>query len=268
MKISIIIPCYNDEENLRNCLKTIPQDSSIEVIIIDDCSDIAIPYATYRNECNQGPGASRQKGLELSSGDYIIFMDSDDCFITDNFKLYYEGINNCYNIIRDTQYYPYGTIQGICFNKTILNEHKFLNDYFFQDIIFLYKILQKEKNILITENLWIRNINNKSITAFKHKYTADALGLFSTSLFIQQDIDKNTIHERLYGALNEEYAKSFPAAGRRAYFFFYNLINPQQNYNKKQNAMLLHKDVEILFSDEKASVINSLHKYIDIALEL
>lgn len=97
--LSIIIPVYNDREHLGNALYSIlTQDepiNDIEIIIVDDCSncdydDIIAEYGTkgleikyIRNEVNVGAGVARENGIEVAQGEYISFLDSDDCFCYD-----------------------------------------------------------------------------------------------------------------------------------------------------------------------------------------
>ena len=94
-KISIIIPVYNDKENLGFALFSIQKQNAnndIEVIIIDDCSDcnykeeierfqlLGMDIKYFRNDKNVGAGLSRQKGIEHATGEYIAFLDSDDYY--------------------------------------------------------------------------------------------------------------------------------------------------------------------------------------------
>ncbi|MCA9021127.1 MAG: glycosyltransferase family 2 protein, partial [Planctomycetaceae bacterium] len=91
---SIIVPTYNSHNFLENCLKSILSQRidpfTYEVIIVDDCStDMTIPLAqTYSNlfhhfhivklNENVGPGSARNAGIEHASGEWIVFVDSDD----------------------------------------------------------------------------------------------------------------------------------------------------------------------------------------------
>ena len=90
-KISIIIPVYNAEEFLEGCLNSIINQSlkDIEIICINDGSsdgslDILNEYhdkdkrIKIFSQENSGPAATRNFGLEKSTGEYIIFVDSDD----------------------------------------------------------------------------------------------------------------------------------------------------------------------------------------------
>ncbi len=90
--ISIIIPAYNTEKYLKECIDSLlPQiTDDIEIVIVDDGStdsSCSICDGYYRDyDCitvihhlsNMGLGVSRNEGMELSRGKYIWFLDSDD----------------------------------------------------------------------------------------------------------------------------------------------------------------------------------------------
>ncbi len=91
--ISIIIPVYNAEKYIAECLNSVLSQSikEIEVVCIDDGStdhslDILTMYmktdarVIVRTQNNQGAGAARNTALEIASGEYIAFMDPDDYY--------------------------------------------------------------------------------------------------------------------------------------------------------------------------------------------
>lgn len=90
INISFIVPIYNVESFLAQCLNSLlEQPVTKEIILIDDGStdnslSIALNYAKqYPNililhTSNQGAAAARNKGLKLAQGEYISFIDSDD----------------------------------------------------------------------------------------------------------------------------------------------------------------------------------------------
>lgn len=97
VKISVITPVYNDENHLEECLDSIINQSlkDIEVICIDDGStdnsvNILNNYSTkydfikIYSQKNEGPGNARNNALKKASGDYIVYLDSDDIFIDKN----------------------------------------------------------------------------------------------------------------------------------------------------------------------------------------
>lgn len=98
MLLSIIIPCYNSEKTIRRLLDSLTHQKfkDYEIIIIDDCSmdstfyiieeyvrhsDVSIRLD--KNQKNSGPGISRNRGIDMATGDYLAFIDSDDDISTD-----------------------------------------------------------------------------------------------------------------------------------------------------------------------------------------
>ncbi|MBQ9283733.1 MAG: glycosyltransferase family 2 protein [Acidaminococcaceae bacterium] len=93
---SIIIPVYNVEKHLKQCLDSVLNQSykNTEIIIIDDGStdDSGNICESYRSDqrvkiihqTNAGLGEARNTGLNHANGEYIFFVDSDD-FVSNNF---------------------------------------------------------------------------------------------------------------------------------------------------------------------------------------
>ena len=89
--ISIIVPVYNTEKYLNQCIESILNQTykNLEIILIDDgssdacgliCDEYAIKDARVKVEhkVNEGPMSALKKGIEIASGEYIGFVDSDD----------------------------------------------------------------------------------------------------------------------------------------------------------------------------------------------
>ncbi|MGI6394060.1 MAG: glycosyltransferase family 2 protein [bacterium] len=105
-KISIIIPVYNSEKDLKDCLNScISQTlSDIEIICVDDCSTdnslgILEEYKTkdsrvkvFHHETNKKQGAARNTGIKNAAGEYIWFIDSDDFIDKNACQLLYDTI--------------------------------------------------------------------------------------------------------------------------------------------------------------------------------
>ena len=104
--ISIIIPVYNNEEWFERCINSVINQTykNLEIIIINDCStddveDIIFKYKKLdsriiymKNDKNKGVGYSRNRGLEISKGNYIYFLDSDDYIEKDAIESLYSNI--------------------------------------------------------------------------------------------------------------------------------------------------------------------------------
>lgn len=95
MKISLIIPVYNEEKYLARCLDSVKNQTEPfdEVIIINDGStdsslEIAKRYdfKIFSYE-NSGLSVARNHGLEHATGDYIVFLDSDDSYLPNACRL-------------------------------------------------------------------------------------------------------------------------------------------------------------------------------------
>lgn len=87
--ISVIIPAYNSQETIINCLNSVLKSRvCIEVIVVNDAStdntkslieEYTKEVIVINNDNNKGAGYSRNRGVEKAQGDYICFIDSDDC---------------------------------------------------------------------------------------------------------------------------------------------------------------------------------------------
>ena len=91
--ISIIIPVYNVEKYLKRCVDSIliQDKNDIEIILVDDgatdksgeiCDVYKEEYFSIIkviHKANEGLSSARNVGLELAKGEYVFFLDSDDC---------------------------------------------------------------------------------------------------------------------------------------------------------------------------------------------
>ncbi len=100
MKISVILPVFNGEKFIKNAIDSVLNQSlsDFELIIVNDGStDNTLKIIesfdderiTVINQSNHGPGASRNKALEIACGEYLMFLDSDDWFCEDAFRIAY-----------------------------------------------------------------------------------------------------------------------------------------------------------------------------------
>ena len=93
--VSIILPTYNVENHIAECLESLVVQSygidNIEVLIIDDCGQdntlsiveqflplLGSQSRIIKHPFNKGLGAARNSGIDASTGDFLLFLDSDD----------------------------------------------------------------------------------------------------------------------------------------------------------------------------------------------
>lgn len=97
--VSVIVPVYNVEKYIRKCIESIIQQNytNLEIIIVDDGSPdnsgkIADEYAAADSRIrvihqkNSGVATARNKGMKTSTGEFILFVDSDDWISTNHIE--------------------------------------------------------------------------------------------------------------------------------------------------------------------------------------
>ena len=110
MKFSFILPIYKVEDYLQECVNSLINQTykNIEIILVDDgspdgCPAICDQLATEDNRIkalhkpNGGLSDARNAGLTVASGDYIVFVDSDDIWV---------GNDSLYKLVSHIEQYP------------------------------------------------------------------------------------------------------------------------------------------------------------------
>lgn len=99
--LSIIIPHYNSVDLLEKLIESIPKNPEIEIIVVDDKSDIDVEKIASLEEkisksgniflhnttAKKGAGACRNIALEKATGEWVMFADSDDFFLDEAFEI-------------------------------------------------------------------------------------------------------------------------------------------------------------------------------------
>ena len=104
ISVSVIVPVYNEIRYLQECLESVINQTleNIEIVVIDDVStDGSISVVRefqekdnriclIQQDRNRGMGEARNKGIELATGEYIFFLDSDDSLPADAIRTLYD----------------------------------------------------------------------------------------------------------------------------------------------------------------------------------
>lgn len=145
VKISVVIPVYNTQNYLNECIDSVLNQSfkDFEIICINDGStdnslsilsdyEVSDERIKVISQQNRGLGASRNEGLKLAQGEYVLFLDSDDYLTPDALeKLYNQAYANDLDLI---------LFKIANFNyKTLKESH---SDYF--DMKFLKEIVNED----------------------------------------------------------------------------------------------------------------------------
>lgn len=118
--ISIIIPVFNNEKYIGRCLDSVSgKGKDVEILVIDDGStdhtyDIIKEYKyRYNNikyfyQKNAGVSTARNKGIDIATGKYIFFLDSDDYMSADGIEKLEKYANTNYDLI----VFPYNLVKN------------------------------------------------------------------------------------------------------------------------------------------------------------
>ena len=209
--VSIITPNYNCSKYISQTIESVLAQTyqNWEMIIVDDCSndgsyEIALEYAkndhrieVVRMEKNSGAAVCRNKAIELSKGDYLAFIDSDDLWLPEKLKIQlnfmqendcdfsfteYEHIDEDGNTLgikaRTIKKLTYSRLLLHCFPGclTVMYRQDTIGKIYCGDIkknndhaLFL-RVVKKTKNAMgIPENLAMYRIRENSISRKKFK---------------------------------------------------------------------------------------------------
>lgn len=140
-KISIIIPVYNVEKYLRQCLQSVSEQTfkDFEAIIIDNNSpdnsaaiiqefvDKHPNFKTFK-KIGGGLGGARNEGIKHATGEYLVFLDSDDWITPDALQSLYNAVSNDNADIAACPHYK-ATAYGTKLNKNShRKKHSFIID--------------------------------------------------------------------------------------------------------------------------------------------
>ena len=248
--IDIIIPVYNARKTLELTLMSIKLQTIIDKIniyLIDDDSsedykDILNKYKDMniiyiKLDKNNGPAVARQKGIEMSSSKYIMFIDADDLlYDADSIKKLYNKIEEDYDYVvgitidekQNTQIMNESDLHGKIYKREFLlkNNIKFNNtrvheNNYFNNLVLLCEPKQKE----ILENVYIYVDNKDSITNINKEKEFDNLEIYISNIkeiieeATKRNIEKDLIIKylimklkyinRIYNKLSEKQQEIF-----------------------------------------------------------
>jgi glycosyltransferase involved in cell wall biosynthesis len=176
VKLSVVIPCYNEEPTLYICIKKILDIAdnylSLEIIIVDDCStDKSFSIASeleenhtevtvLHHEKNMGKGAALRNGFALASGDFVAVQDADlEYDPIDLKRLLIPLINDNADVVFGSRFLSTGAHRVLYFwhymgNRFLTFLSNMFTDLNLTDMETCYKVFRREviQNINIEED--------------------------------------------------------------------------------------------------------------------
>lgn len=195
-KVSIVVPVYNVEKYLQYCIDSLVSQTylNLEIILVDDASTDNCPAicdeaarkdgrikVIHKN--NGGAASARNAGLNIVTGDYVCFVDSDD-YVENKYvqrlvnvleqenadaavcgfwylyrdHLEKKGLSGVYTVMNQTDYlqrfltdWTCGLIWNKIFRKETLEDVRFTEGHKIDDEFFTYKIIMNCKRVVLFE---------------------------------------------------------------------------------------------------------------------
>ena len=246
MKVSVIVPIYNSVKYLPDCLDSLVNQTldEIEIIAILDASfdgslEILKDYEkrypdkikVYVNSHNLGPGATRNIGISIASGEYIGFLDSDDYvnfgmykkmydmavknnypeivttgivfvkdnkYLKDNFKESFNTKGRIINVLNN----PLAILDkspSVCnkiFRRDIVKNYPFVENRMWEDVAFSYaKMFRANRILSFNDADYFYRRNSEGVSAKSSKPNSNILDIFVIADTLEKELRKTNRFE-------------------------------------------------------------------------
>lgn len=250
IKVTIIIPVYNVEKYINECVDSIIQQSyyNLEILLIDDGStdnslkilkqyshkDTRIKILTQKNK---GAAIARNFGLSIATGKYVIFLDSDDYFETTLIKKSVDKAEefNADIVIFKAKAFDNNTGQTSALNDRISKLHKY------QEKIFSYKDMPED----IFNSFLIAPWNKLYLKEFleKHKFQFQNVKRSNDLLFTSKTLvaaEKIILLNEVLVNYRVGLTKNLQSGNDKTPLEFYKALVALKNYLEEQD---LYQDI-------------------------
>ena len=234
-KISVIIPVYNTEDYIEKCILSIMNQTykNLEIILVndgstDDSIKICKRYAEKDNRIiivnqeNKGVGEARNHGIDVSTGDFISFVDSDDTMDENLYKelIATQIVTNADIVVANVKciddnkcFFPYSNnnllksynkeefmrlllnfkignaVWGKLFKKECVQDLKFKNIKINEDFIFFWDIVKKSENFSVNFNVYYNYYVNTTVSLTKKKFTKENMSMIEHIDNVLKDVN-------------------------------------------------------------------------------
>lgn len=233
--IDIIIPAYNSHEKIKTALLSISMQTisdKVCVYIVNDASekDYSNEIDLFKNKLNikeiklfknSGPGVARQKGIDSSNNDFILFLDSDDVLynVFSLEILYGSIVDSNYDIIigglldeqkNSISYYSQhmGCLHGKLYRRSFIEKYniKFNDSRSSEDHSFNRLLVLAEPNMFfVNQPLYVYKYNDKSITNSSLNFNDMKWYIYNMEWIVEQaeirKFDRKLIAEFIFSSI-------------------------------------------------------------------
>ena len=263
-KVSVIIPAYNIQEHVEECINSVLNQTyqNYEILIVndgstDDTLKIVREYEAKNDKIkvfdisNHGQGYARNLALKESTGDYILFLDADDFLENVTLEVAVKKIENEKSdlVVFDWKYYFQKTgkykyvNRDVFFGKKILEGEEVLDLFRIKHYFTVNKLYSKR---FLTENqiqygegflyednpFWVKVVIKANRVSLIHSPLYNVRVTDSSSTKTKMDTD---IHYKSYIKAVEENIKAIREKPQNNYYYLYNYIVKKFNlYYKKR----------------------------------
>lgn len=280
-KISIILPIYNAEKYLEDCIKSVLNQThkNLEIILVNDGStdnskEICEKYKRLDNRIkvinveNGGASKARNEGLKIATGKYIMFLDADDFFEPTACEVLYNKIEK-----EDAEFvvgnYRYVDHDGTPWSKVVFDQAKYKN--------FKLSIKDYNKSFYVMNSAVWNKIYRKSfidelqLTFVDDVPAEDAIFvtycfLHSKSVYYIQDVVCNYRQRNDHSSFSNNCSKKYFEGINKSYKIIYenfkknNQIAYYRYFYAKSMSYILYKfiDSDIMTDEEKIEMMKKM----------
>ena len=289
-KISVIIPVYNVEKFLQETMQTVLNQTykNLEIILVDDgstdssgklCDEYEKIDSRVRviHQANKGLSGARNTGMEHATGEYIMFIDSDDTYELNSCEVLYKAINETNSDFVSGNYRNM-TEQGEKWNKPAFDTQK-------HTVKELSIKNPKESFYLMNSGVWNKIFKKSFLEKIEIKFAEKFIAedaIFTTLCFMRASkvfyISDVVYNYRLRdnGSISSSATKNYFLEINRAYrmiyenFKKYNEIEFYRYYYAKSMNYILYKfiDSNIMTKEEKVEVLYRMKWFYLLSYEL
>lgn len=207
--VSIIIPAYNVEDYIEECVRSVLQQTykDYEIIIIDDgstdktfeiCENLKCSKIKIYQQKNEGVSCARNRGMEYANGDYYVFVDADDVVSTKYVETLVRSVRNvdmaiigytcCINEIdKETDASIRTFSANVILDKLLCGTDYdgYLWNKIFKSSIIQQNNIQFEQNITIWEDMYF---------VLEYLKFSKKVNVMGSKLYFYRDREGSTVH--------------------------------------------------------------------------